>query len=260
MTHAEAVFSEVWAQRPNGVTSLDARLKIAFTAIALVINLLSPSIYTPIAIAAFCLVTLLAIRVPPGLLRLRLAMPLVMAAVVLITQIFFYGATPLFTIPVWGWQLVGYAEGLAHGVLIMGRVVAGVSLVLFLSLSTPANQLLLAAGWFRVPRTFTELALLVYRYIFVLIEEAAAIRAAQRVRLGYRDWRQGMRSLSTLGGSLIFRAYDRAERVFAAMSARGYTGAMPTSYRGGLGRRDRLAAAGLAGLLAAFYLAGRLLP
>ena len=258
MSHKDEIFLDVFAQKQNLVTGIEARIKIAFIAIALVINLLSPTIYTSIGITIFCLITLLAVKIPPGLLLLRLTMPLFMAAVVLITQIFFYGATPWFTISIGGFQVVGYVEGLAHGFLIMCRVIAGVSLILFLSMSTPANKLLLAASWFRVPKTFIELTLLVYRYVFVLIEEAVAIRNAQKVRLGYRNWRQSMNSLGILGGSLILRAYDRAERVFEAMIVRGYTGTMAINYQSKFGRKDYLAALGLTAILVVFYLVGRL--
>jgi cobalt/nickel transport system permease protein len=252
------IFSDVFAHKENLVTGIEARTKIAFTVIALVINLLSPTIYTPIAIALFCLATLMAIRIPPKLLMLRLTMPLLMAAVVLITQIFFYGTTPLFTIPFWGFNLVGYEEGLARGLLIMCRVIGGVSLILFLSMSTPAHRLLLAASWFRLPKVFIELALLIYRYIFVLIEEAIAIKDAQRVRLGYRSWQQSIRSVGALGGILILRAYDRAERVFEAMIARGYTGAMTISYTEHFGRKDFIAAICLSTALVILYLIGQL--
>jgi len=258
MFDKDALFSDVFAQKQNLITGIEARTKIAFTAIALVINLLSTNIYTPIAIAIFCLITLLAIKIPPKLLVLRLTMPLVMAAVVLITQIFFYGATPLFAIPFWGFHLVGYEEGLARGFLIMCRVIGGVSLILFLSMSTPANRLLLAASWFRLPKIFIELALLVYRYIFVFMEEAIAIKDAQRVRLGYRNWRQSMRSLGTLGGSLILRAYNRAERVFEAMLARGYTGTIAINYQPKFGRKDYLVIFCLGAILVIFYLMGQL--
>jgi len=252
------IFSDVFAHKENLVTGIEARTKIAFTVIALVINLLSPTIYTPIAIAFFCLATLMAIRIPPKLLMLRLTMPLLMAAVVLITQIFFYGTTPLFTIPFWGFNLVGYEEGLARGFLIMCRVIGGVSLILFLSMSTPAHRLLLAASWFRLPKVFIELALLIYRYIFVLIEEAIAIKGAQRVRLGYRSWQQSIRSVGALGGILILRAYDRAERVFEAMIARGYTGAMTINYTEHFGRKDFIAAICLSTALVILYLIGQL--
>jgi cobalt/nickel transport system permease protein len=252
------IFSDVFARKENLVSGIETRTKIAFTVIALVINLLSPSVYTPIAIAFFCLITLMAIRVPPKLLGLRLIMPLAMAAMVLVTQVFFYGTTPLFTIPFWGFNLVGYEEGLARGLLIMCRVIGGVSLILFLTMSTPANKLLLAARWFRLPKVFIELSLLIYRYIFVLIEEAITIKDAQRVRLGYGNWQQSMRSVGTLGGILVLRAYDRAERVFEAMIARGYTGAMAINYTEHFGRKDFIAAIGLTTVLAILYLLGRL--
>jgi len=252
------IFSDVFAQRDNLITGIEARSKVAFIFAALVINLLSPTIYTPLAIALLCLSTLIAIGVPPKLLGIRLAIPLLMAGVVLITQIFFFGSTALFTISLRGFNLVGYEEGLARGILIMCRVIGGVSLILFLSMSTPAHRLLLAAAWFRMPKILIELSLLIYRYIFVLIEEILTIRDAQKVRLGYRNWRYSMRSVSMLGGSLILRAYDRAERVFEAMMARGYTGTVTISYTEHFYRKDLLIAICLVFILAVFYFIGRL--
>ena len=259
MPHKNEVFSESFAQKENLVTRIETRTKIAFITVALLVNLLSPTIYTPIGIVFFCLTTLLAIKVPPKLLLLRLAMPLVMVVVVLVTQIFFYGTTPMFTVYFWGWHLIGYEEGLARGLLIMFRVIGGVSLILLLSMSTPTNKLFLAASWFRLPKVFIELTLLIYRYIFVFIEEVTAIRNAQKVRLGYHNWHLSMRSLGILGGSLILRAYDRAERVFEAMLARGYAGTMPVTYKAELGGRNLAVTLCLALLLLFFYLVGRLM-
>jgi cobalt/nickel transport system permease protein len=258
MSHKGEVFSESFTQKENLVTGIEARTKIAFIAVALLINLLSPTIYTPMGIAFFCLATLLTIKIPPKLLLLRIAMPLVMAVVVLVTQIFFYGKTPLFTISFWEWHLIGYEDGLAHGLLIMFRVVGGVSLILLLSLSTPTNKLFLAASWFRVPKIFIELTLLVYRYIFVLIEEVVAIRDAQKVRLGYHNWHQSIRSLGVLGGSLILRAYDRAGRVYEAMSARGYRGSLPIEYTEPFSRKDLVTVICLSPVLVIFFFLGRL--
>jgi len=108
-----------------------------------------------------------------------------------------------------------------------------------------------------VPKIFTELALLVYRYIFVLLEEIVTIKDAQRVRLGYRNWRQSMKSLGTLGGSLILRAYDREERVFEAMVARGYTGSVTISYTKHFGRKDFITAICLISMLVILYFIGQ---
>lgn len=254
--HGES-FADVFAQRGNFATAIDARIKIAFVVFALIINLLASTVITSIIITTFCLMVLATIKIPARLVAERIAMPLFMAVVVFLTQLFLTGREPLFTIVLAGWHLTGYADGLARGILIMGRVIAGVSLILLLGFTTPVNRLLLAARWFRMPRIFIELSLLVYRYVFVLLEEVNAIKEAQRVRLGYQSWGRSMKSLYTLGGSLIFRAYDRAERVFEAMIARGYAGTLPVSYRGELGGNDIIAATGLTALLVLLYLTGR---
>jgi cobalt/nickel transport system permease protein len=256
MSHKVGVFSEVFARKDNFSTRIEARIKVAFIAVALTVNLLSASINTSLAITGFCLITLRTVGIPTRLILLRLAFPLVMAMLVLIIHVFFYGTTPLFIMQLWGFHVLGYEEGLTRGFLVMFRVLAGVSLILFLGMSTPLNKLLMAAAWFRLPKIFVELALLIYRYIFVLLEEMITIKDAQKVRLGYHNWRQSMRSLGVLGGSLIFSAYDRAERVFTAMLARGYSGSIPIHYRAEFGRRDILVALYLGALLLLFYVIG----
>jgi len=92
----------------------------------------------------------------------------------------------------------------------------------------------------------------------VALARDRAIKDAQRVRLGYQSWRQSIRSLGILGGSLILRAYDRAERVCEAMEARGYTGVMTASYTEAFGRKDFIAAICLSALLMIFYLVGQM--
>jgi len=98
--------------------------------------------------------------------------------------------------------------------------------LLFFSLSTPLPELMRAARFFRCPPVLVELALIMYRYIFLLLEEGGRIRNAEKSRLGFVDFRSGLRSAGILGGMLVLRTYDRAERSFAAMRCRGYRGAL----------------------------------
>lgn len=161
---------DIVGRKANFLTSIDARVKTACVLAALALNLLSTSMWAPVCIAILCLAALLLIKIPAKLLLLRLSMPLAMACVVLITQTFMYGATPILSIGSGYFQLTAYKEGLDRGLLIMLRVIAGMSLILFLSISTPAHKLLGAARWLRMPAELVELTLLIYRYIFVLIE------------------------------------------------------------------------------------------
>jgi cobalt/nickel transport system permease protein len=258
MSHDSEIFSDVFAHRENLISQIEVRTKISFTAAALIINLLSPGIFAPLGSTIFCLISIYIARVPMRLATLRLIMPLIMAGVVLITQLFLNGTIPLFSISLGRFVVTGYQEGLASGLLIMSRVLAGASLVLFLSMTTPTNKLLAAAAWLKTPNILVEITLLMYRYIFVLIEEMATMREAQKVRLGYRNWRQSISSLSLLGGSLIIRAYDRAERVFQAMLVRGYDNNISVSYREKFGTYDVLIAVALCGLLSVFYIVGQM--
>jgi cobalt ECF transporter T component CbiQ len=243
--------------KDDGLLSrIEARTKIAFVILALVLNILVPGTGVSLGIIALVCAGFILARVPAGLAASRMTLPLLMATVLMLTEVFFYGQTPLFHLDFFGLAVTGYTEGLAQGTALVLRVLAGVSLVLLLGLTTPADRLLKACSWFRVPPAFIEVSLLVYRYIFVLWEELAAVREAQRTRLAYRTWRSGMDAAGMLGASVILRAYDRSSRVFEAMCVRGYCG-RPTGSGLDFSPRDAVTAVLLAAVLAGLYLAGR---
>lgn len=75
------------------------------------------------------------------------------------------------------------------------------------------------------PQVLTVQLLLLYRYIFVLVEEATRLARARSVRsFGKRGL--GMEAYASMIGHFLLRAIDRAHRVHAAMSSRGFTGEM----------------------------------
>jgi len=76
-----------------------------------------------------------------------------------------------------------------------------------------------------VPGLLVHLALLSYRYLFVLADELARLRVALRVR-GYRNraTRHSYRTAGHVAGTLLVRGYERAERVGQAMRCRGFDG------------------------------------
>lgn len=203
-------FSDYFAQRINYLTEVDTRVKMLFVAAAIIIVVSSRHPYVPLIVFFLSLVFLLGVRIPPRIILLRLAAPLSIAGAILFMQIFFYGM----------------AEGLACGALIMAKVLGAVSLIIFLSMTTPVNKLLNAARWFKAPDTWIEIAMLSYRYSFVLLEDAITIRNAQKARLGYSSLARSLRSLGELMGSTVIRTYDRSIAVYESMMLRGYNGSM----------------------------------
>lgn len=110
---------------------------------------------------------------------------------------------------------------IANGLSVFARSVAGTLAILLLATTTPMVDLL---GWLRrrgVPGPLIEIASLMYRLLFVLMDTAIAIRGAQAARLGdARPWQ----SASTAMGALLVRSWDRAARLTDGLAARGIDG------------------------------------
>ena len=75
-----------------------------------------------------------------------------------------------------------------------------------------------------VPALLIELMLLIYRFIFVLLETASAITTAQKSRLGNRNYRTKVRAFGSMGSALFIRAFRRANALYDAMESRCYDG------------------------------------
>lgn len=123
---------------------------------------------------------------------------------------------------------------------VTARSLAAVSCLLFLSLSTPVPQILGVLRAARVPAVVTEVALLIYRDIWVFIDTVGGIRVAQASRLGYRTLRSSYRSLAMLGASFFGQAFQKARAMDHGLQAR--------NWQGDLRVLDDGAAASLAGL------------
>jgi cobalt/nickel transport system permease protein len=94
--------------------------------------------------------------------------------------------------------------------------------ILVLSNTTPFSELLRVLQRLRVPAVMITTLALMYRYLFVLVEEAERMRRARASRTFTRGRRRQWSVLATVAGQLFVRASERAERIYAAMCARGW--------------------------------------
>jgi len=232
-------FTDVQGERRRLLVALDGRIKLLLMLLALGLNLTAGGFRFPLSLVALSLLAVTASGVRLRSFLRRMAVPGMLAFVAFVTQLFWYPEGELLrTISFFGSELAIRLGALARGVELGSRILGGMSVLLFFSLTTPLPELMRAAHFFRCPSVLIELALIMYRYIFLMFEEAARIRAAQKSRLGYVTFRNTLRSVSTLGGMLILRSYDRAERSFAAMRCRGYRGVLTAVVPGRLKGHD----------------------
>lgn len=94
--------------------------------------------------------------------------------------------------------------------------------------TTPFPKFVKGLELIRVPQVLTMLFSFLYRFMWVLTSEVKTMLRARDARAfgGSRIWH--LKIIGQMVGSLFIRSYERAERVYAAMSARGYDGTIKT--------------------------------
>jgi len=117
----------------------------------------------------------------------------------------------------------------------------------------------------RVPAILTTIIAFLYRYLFVLVDEVFRLLRAREARsaaaAGARSggsvmWRAGV--AGNMAGQLFLRSYERSDRVYNAMLARGYAGHLMTINPHELRRVDYVTTGLALSLILAFQVIGRL--
>lgn len=121
--------------------------------------------------------------------------------------------------------------GLLQGIALIAKSLGIMSAVYFFVMNTSISDFGIAMEKLRVPRLFTELMELIYRFVFVLLERTNKIITAQNSRLGYKNLRISYRSTGILGARVFLDAMRRSDKIFNALESRGYQGQIITLSR-----------------------------
>ncbi len=94
--------------------------------------------------------------------------------------------------------------------------------VVLLSSTTSFADLLRLFRRLRAPSLLVTVLALMHRYLFLLIEEMARLRAARASRTFTRRRARAWVNLAAVAAQLFVRSSERGERIYAAMRARGW--------------------------------------
>jgi cobalt/nickel transport system permease protein len=94
--------------------------------------------------------------------------------------------------------------------------------MILLTNTTPFAGILGVLRRMGIPGLLITVLALMYRYLFVLIDEAERMQRARRSRTFTARRDRVWKGWSTVIGQLFVRSTERAERIYAAMSARGW--------------------------------------
>jgi cobalt/nickel transport system permease protein len=173
-------------------------------------------------------------------------------ALVAITVLFSPGK-PLASFHFLFWDLTITDSGLLRFVSILIRSWLSVQMAILLVATARFPDIIHALGHLRVPTILTTIIAFLYRYLFVLGDEVFRLLRAREARSasfvsasGQRSGRSAVwraRVAGYMAGQLFLRSYERSDRVYNAMLARGYRGHLETINPHELRRRDYVSAA-----------------
>jgi len=210
----------------NGLTWVSPRSKLLLGLGSILLCVSSTSPLVPVLVALTMSLAILGLaRIPLRFYSRLLLIPLSFALLSSIVVIFLHGTgEALLTIDILGRQAVINSEGANLGLLLMSRTFGGMCALFFVALTTPMVEIFSILKSLHLPQVLIELSMLIYRYIFVLLEEAMMIHTAQELRLGSSSLRGSLNSFSMLTSVLFLRAWERGEKLMVAMDSRCYDG------------------------------------
>ena len=224
-SHGGVLVIDVYARRSRYFAWSPA-LKTGGCVLLLVLCVASPSPWVPLALAL-----IMAFLTVWGGIRFHdyLALLSLPAAFLLLSGLaLLWDYVPVMdgvaAIPLWNGWLVVTAAAQVRARLVMARALGAMSCLYFLSLSTTMPEILSVLRRAHVPSVMTELAVLIYRYLFVLLSAYETMQDAAASRLGYSTFARSIRTTGAVYGNLLAASFRRAGACFDAMESRCYDG------------------------------------
>lgn len=245
---------------------LDPRVKVIVTVLFILSNVLLPDGAWLAFLLAWGLVLLMSGLAGLGLSytlrRSFVALPFALAA---ITAIFNLPGQPLVTMELGPWQFVATDAGMIRFASIVVRTWLSVQMAILLTATTRFPDLIHALHHLHVPPLLVAIISFMYRYLFVLSDEALRLMRAREARSARLSSGGGSGSLAwwarvsgNMVGQLFVRSFERSDRIYSAMLARGYNGQFLTINRHVMCVSDWIALATLVIVLVLLQAVGRL--
>jgi cobalt/nickel transport system permease protein len=211
----------------NNLRTVNTYLKLVAGLGAITLCLFATSYPAPLFIAGILsLVIIFLARIPVRLYAGLFFVPLIFSLMSVSVIILLSGGNDVY----WSWMPFSWlslsvtTESINTGFFVLCRVIGGMTALMFIALTTPMTDLFEVMRRCRVPESVIDLAMIIYRTIFLIIGQLVITYQAQIMRLGYGSFRESISSFSTLCGSAFITSWDSGEDLIRAMDARCYDG------------------------------------
>ena len=241
-------FLDPYQAKESPVHRLDPRIKLVLTLAFIITTSLVPPGTWPVYVLLLALILSVEVLSELGIRfvfkRSLLAVPFMLAALPII---FTAPGPELASIELGPLAISISQAGMERFISIALKSWISIQAAVVLAASTPFPAILVAMRAIRLPRLIVSIFGLMWRYLFVLVDEAIRLNRARASRSGHPRESKGKvggtliwraRVTGGMVGSLFLRALERSDRIYMAMVSRGYDGEVRTLPRNGLSLVD----------------------
>lgn len=212
------------ASKDSPIHSLDGRIKLISTVFIIVIAAFSNNIFIPIILEIFLLIVIKIAKLSYIDSFKRIALLLPFGGAIIIFQPFIHPGNVL-----WSYSWIRITDtGLNWAILLITRMIVSLTSIVILSSTSPMQQIVASFRRLKMPKDLAMILSIMVRFLFVFIDELAAIRKSQKSRnfhihskLTPYKWR--IKQVGYSIAMMFVKSYEQGERVYKSMISRGFS-------------------------------------
>ena len=212
------------ASKDSPIHRLDGRIKLISTVFIIVIAAFSNNIFIPIILEIFLLIIIKIAKLSYIDSFKRIALLLPFGGAIIIFQPFIHPGNIL-----WSYSWIKITDtGLNWAILLITRMIVSLTSIVILSSTSPMQQIVASFRRLKMPKDLAMILSIMIRFLFVFIDELAAIRKSQKSRnfhihskLTPYKWR--IKQVGYSIAMMFVKSYEQGERVYKSMISRGFS-------------------------------------
>lgn len=212
----------------NKLSKVNPNVKFAIGMLLLILSLINPYNYISlliISIMSIIIVGIAKIEFKDYIHFIKTPLVFLIVSIIMILLNFSKDKESLLYSINLGSLYIGVSnESIVSSTRLFFRALSCLTCIYFIMLTTPFNQLIFVLKKLHLPDIVLEISMLMYRFIFIFMEEVTDIRKSQELRFGYINLKNGYNSFGLLVNMLFKRMMIRYDEMSIALDMKLYDG------------------------------------
>ena len=212
------------ASMDSPIHNLEGRIKLISTVFIIIVCVISKELIVPIIFEIFLLIILKIAKLSyiDSFKRLLLLLPF--GGFIIIFQPFIQPGNIIFS---YNWIHISDV-GLNWGILLLTRMITTLTAIIIYSSTTSLQEMASSFRKLKMPRDLAMILSIMVRFLFLFVDELAAIRKSQKSRnfnihAKNIDYKWRVKQVEYTIGMMFLKAYEQGERVHKSMISRGFS-------------------------------------